>query len=96
MAYGGPECKCCGEDHLMMLQVDHINGGGTQHRKEIGGCVRFYPWLKANNFPPGYQILCANCNVAKYLNGGVCPHEEERQALKTPSMDDYEPFTFIA
>ena len=25
----------------------------------------FYYWLIRNNFPEGYQILCANCNIFK-------------------------------
>lgn len=36
--YGGvpPKCACCGENHVEFLSVDHINGGGNKHRKEIG------------------------------------------------------------
>jgi hypothetical protein len=26
-------------------------------------------------FPDGFQTLCFNCNVGKYKNGGVCPHQ---------------------
>jgi len=32
-----------------------------------------YKWLVANDFPPGFQVLCANCNMAKDRPGG-CPH----------------------
>ncbi len=24
--------------------------------------------------PEGFQVLCWNCNLGKYYNGGVCPH----------------------
>jgi hypothetical protein len=29
-----------------------------------------------NGFPPGYQVLCMNCNHGKRMNNGVCPHKE--------------------
>ena len=32
-------------------------------------------WIKKNNFPKGFQILCHNCNVAKGIYG-ECPHEK--------------------
>src|SRR3990167_11182501 len=36
-AYGGkdPKCACCGESELKFLCLDHINGGGGKHRKEL-------------------------------------------------------------
>ena len=71
--YGG-KCKCCGEKEPVFLVIDHIDGGGTKHKKLIkakgGG---FYDWLKRNNFPEGFQVLCQNCNWAKRM--GVCPHK---------------------
>ena len=24
-----------------------------------------------------YQLLCANCNFGKLMNGGVCPHQSK-------------------
>ena len=75
--YGGeiPACACCKETGDVFLNIDHINGGGTKHMKEIGvkGGTQFYDWLRKNGFPPGYQILCFNCNFAKHVLG-VCPH----------------------
>jgi hypothetical protein len=61
--YGG-ECVCCGELEVRFLTIDHIEGGGTKQRKEIGK-GNFYQWLKNNNFPDGFQIMCSNCNTAK-------------------------------
>lgn len=70
----GWSCKCCGEDTKEFLTIDHINGGGTKHRKEIKGwATHFYRWLVKNNFPKGYQVLCMNCNFAKG-HFGICPH----------------------
>lgn len=76
--YGGdpPKCHCCGESIYEFLSIDHINGGGYKHRKEIGGYFgrNFYKWLVKNNFPDGFQVLCHNCNLAKGFYG-KCPHE---------------------
>jgi hypothetical protein len=70
----GQVCVCCGETELEFLTVDHINGGGTQHRKKVRG--RLYDWLIKNNYPKDeYQILCMNCNLAKGVFG-KCPHQK--------------------
>jgi hypothetical protein len=74
LAYGGARCVCCGESERSFLCIDHINGGGYQHRKQIG-TGSFYRWLRSNGFPSGFQVLCYNCNMGKLLNGGVCPHQ---------------------
>lgn len=76
----GYRCVCCGENELIFLTIDHINNDGAEHRKQLCknsnvGSVGLYRWLKKNNFPDGFQILCYNCNIGKYRNGGVCPHE---------------------
>ncbi len=62
-AYGGPICVGCGLDEVLILQMDHINGGGHKHAKEIGGRGKIYQWLRKNNFPPGFRVLCPNCNT---------------------------------
>ncbi len=63
---GGIVCNNCGEQDIEVLCLDHINGGGKQHLKSLGSkgsC--FYNWLINNNYPEGYQVLCASCNVKK-------------------------------
>jgi len=46
-----------------MLQVDHTNGGGNEHRRETGLVgPRLYSWLIKNNFPEGFRLLCVNHN----------------------------------
>lgn len=81
-AYGGenPTCACCGEDTVEFLAVDHINGGGNAHRREIKADFgwSFYKWLVDNDYPDGFQLLCHNCNFAKSHYGGVCPHQRKR------------------
>jgi len=80
--YYGGACACCGESREPFLVIDHMDGGGNDHREEIkpsathgrgGGGAHMYKWLVANDFPPGFQVLCANCNMAKDRPGG-CPH----------------------
>jgi hypothetical protein len=72
-AHYGP-CRCCGEDELAFLAVDHIYDNGSSHRKSIGGGgATLHRWLINNEFPEGFQPLCFNCNVGKRLNGGICP-----------------------
>ena len=73
-AYGG-ECACCGENNPIFLSIDHIKGGGTKHRNSISkNSIGLYRWLRKNNYPPGFQVLCFNCNRAKHFNG-TCPHQ---------------------
>lgn len=79
-AYGGYRCTCCGETEPLFLQIDHINNDGASHRRAIGGSSGLYRWLKRNNYPAGFQVLCANCNVGKQRNGGVCPHHSSQEA----------------
>jgi hypothetical protein len=69
-----PKCSCCGETIFDFLTIDHIKGNGTLHREKVGRGTQFFYWLKRNNFPEGYKVLCYNCNCAKgHL--GFCPHE---------------------
>lgn len=70
----GKTCVCCGESEFLFLTIDHVNGGGTKHRKEVGQGTKFYRWLRREGYPDGYQVLCMNCNLGRHRNGGVCPH----------------------
>lgn len=73
--YGG-KCSCCGEDRYEFLAIDHTDGGGNEHRKEVGP-QRIAAWLIQQGFPGGFRILCHNCNMAHGMYG-YCPHERER------------------
>jgi hypothetical protein len=79
--YGGnpPKCACCGETIIDFLSIDHINNDGAKHRKEEGLGYQFYRWLKNNNFPEGYQVLCMNCQFGKRINNGICSHKLVRE-----------------
>lgn len=85
-AYGG-KCSCCGESEPMFLVIDHVNDDGAEHREAIGhgrttdgrrkvgsGSI-IYAWLVKHCFPDGFQLLCANCNMAKQSGG--CPHQKD-------------------
>ncbi len=71
----GKKCSCCGEKELKFLSIDHINGNGEKHRKEIYRNIN--TWLVKNNYPKGFQVLCFNCNWGRYKNNGVCPHKNK-------------------
>lgn len=78
-AYGG-QCACCGEQRFHFLAIDHVNGGGSAHRRAIGNSGRsLSAWLARHRLPRGYRILCHNCNLARGFYG-ACPHESERAA----------------
>lgn len=78
-AYGGERCAFCEEADPRVLSIDHIAGDGGKRRREQGTGTRFYRWLKRNDFPAGYQVLCANCQSIKrianneQLDSGVRP-----------------------
>lgn len=75
-AYGGAKCVCCGDEHIEFLTIDHINNDGAKHRKKIFRKSMYY-WLRKNNYPNGFQVLCMNCNFSKG-KFGYCPHEQSK------------------
>lgn len=74
--YGG-KCACCGEARYEFLAIDHMGGGGTEHRKNIGRGANFTQWLIRNDYPEGFRVLCHNCNMAIGFYGH-CPHQEKQ------------------
>lgn len=62
-----PMCIHCNETDPRVLCIDHINGGGGKHRKELKltSSIKFYRWLQNHDYPDGYQTLCYNCNIRK-------------------------------
>jgi hypothetical protein len=71
----GPVCACkgCDSRNIEFLVIDHVDGGGNLHRKQIKN-KSIYLWLKNNNYPSGFRVLCWNCNNSRG-SFGYCPHE---------------------
>jgi hypothetical protein len=80
IAHYGGKCACCGEAEFEFLVIDHVNGGGTQHRLEVGSGSHFITWLLDNGLPEGFRVLCHNCNGA-LGHYGYCPHERGKLTL---------------
>ena len=76
-AYSGaqPRCACCGEQRLAFLTLDHVNNGGRAHRRQKGN-QGVYHELRRAGYPPGFRVLCFNCNLARGSYGSW-PHAGE-------------------
>lgn len=69
---GVPHCATCFFSDIDALCLDHIDNNGAEHRRSNFGNrtmagTTFYRWVKKNNFPSGFQVLCANCNLVKSI-----------------------------
>lgn len=58
----GGVCAKCGFSDFRALQVDHPNGGGSKHIRDISWSLRYRDILTN---PQNFQLLCANCNWIK-------------------------------
>ena len=57
--------------------MDHIKGRkDVKHRIDYQGKLLYY-WLRRNDYPKDFQVLCIMCNLAKHDND-VCPHQLDR------------------
>lgn len=77
-------CACCKEACMDFLTLDHVDGNGAEHRRElkdegVGWGSSFYIHLRKTGYPnePKLQVLCYNCNCAK-RRLGICPHISPR------------------
>ena len=77
-----PQCNCHGhvETCIELLVIDHKKKR-TKKEKGLTG-KSFYKYLKENNYPEGYQVLCFSCNFVKELYNGKCPHLFEKYRKK--------------
>jgi len=76
-SHGTMQCNCCGDAHVEFLALDHIHGGGNQHRKRAGNNMAVYREVRREGFPSGYRVLCHNCNCS-LGHYGYCPHQKEK------------------
>jgi len=67
-------CADCGEDNINFLTVDHVEGGGRKHRKEIRTYLTLWLWgqyRKTGKWPGDFQVICSNCNdIKKFEENG--------------------------
>ena len=82
---GVPYCNHCGEKDIRCLSIDHIEGCGSSHRRELK--INFYNWLKQNGMPDGYMVLCFNCQwVKRYINNEC----NRKNACDYKNVSDYQ------
>jgi hypothetical protein len=64
---GIPKCAICGQDNLSLLELDHLDNKGKEHRTLHKYTVGTGTWLwaKRNNYPQIFQVLCSKCNLKK-------------------------------
>lgn len=65
----GDKCERCGDSDPDTLTVDHIDQKGAEHKSSSGkrySGTGLHRWLRKNNYPPGFRVLCIRCNVKVY------------------------------
>ena len=79
-------CKGCGEICVEFLCIDHKKKR-TKKEKGLTGKA-FYQYLKENNYPEGFQVLCFGCNFVKEVYP-KCPHlfDKYRKEKKSKKKD---------
>ena len=85
---GKLECAVCGNKTVKALCVEHIEDNGKADREVHGKSGVFFSFLIREGYPPGYQVLCANCNHLKelaMLTRGV----EERKKTHTQAENTH-------
>lgn len=73
----GNKCACpnCPETNHVFFSLDHVQNDGNKRREKYGNNnLKEYREAVKEYRPDLFQILCYNCNHAKHLNGGKCPH----------------------
>ena len=65
-----PQCEICGISDIRVLDIDHINGGGTKERKQLSSAGVWRKILKMDQYEAKqkYRILCKNCNWIAHIN----------------------------
>jgi len=61
----GGKCTECGFSDWRALHIDHVQNGGTKHRKKSTNLFAYYKEIFATLDTEAYQLLCANCNQIK-------------------------------
>lgn len=75
-----PCCACCMYDDIRALAIDHIiplSKLSASEKLLPRGGNGLWEYLKKNNYPKGFQILCFNCNGMKKAKK-ECPHQLDK------------------
>ena len=82
----GGKCKSCGFSDPRALHIDHVYGGGSKERKELGEKAYRLILQKIENQSSDYQLLCANCNSIKRFENREDTHRKyDDFFLKSPA-----------
>lgn len=70
---GGPRCRECGMTDSTVLTIDHVNGGGAEERRRMGGyqAVLHFYLNHPGEAREKLQVLCRNCNWKRHLSGST-------------------------
>jgi len=80
----GDRCSCCGEDLRAFGTIEHINGGGSEHRKKNN--LRILRDVIEENDKSKYRVTCWNCHLGAHHNGGICPHKTHSTLRVKPKV----------
>ena len=83
LAAYGARCECCGLTEEAFLTIDHIDGAAHRRYSQAPRAgTELYHWVRREDFPPGFRVMCWNCNnaVGHY---GRCPHSDRAGAQRT-------------
>ena len=68
---GTMHCAMCDWTDIRALTIDHMDGSGAKHRRDLKHEGRhIYGWLIKHGFPKGFQVLCMNHQFVKRQENG--------------------------
>lgn len=62
----GNKCSICGIDDIIVLQLDHIYGGGNKDLISLKNTRYEYYIMHIEEAKAKLQVLCANCHLRKH------------------------------
>tara|TARA_B100000745_G_C19918927_1_gene308765 strand:+ start:52 stop:495 length:444 start_codon:yes stop_codon:yes gene_type:complete len=74
----GNKCKNCRENDPIYFQIDHVKNDGNLERNGSDK-THIHSLKKYLENPERFQLLCANCNWAKRMNGGKLYKPKKRR-----------------
>lgn len=78
----GDACVGCGFGDHRVLEIDHIKGGGVEHRKEVDHKTQYRAIRDGET--RGYQLLCANCHGIKSYEERMTKHDLDVELKPEP------------